>query len=391
MDGVLQEPRRGLCAICLQREAIIVAIPCGHLVCCLSCRRRVVHQVRVSTGQSADTNAARRSLSSKQFERTKVPCPICRTEVALRHLQRFDGQVFTSVEKLAFEGGGEDNDMQSAAEAGPDDCDDGDEVPLGSAASSTLSCLDQPRRKSDEGEPERPDPVRFRSVAETREAHLKAQLQKLWKRTTTSLMNDHGMDSFLGACMYRFMQHDAFRENVHFGGRTGKYANKRRKVKIAGIRSGVRLDGAMCNGGHATITVARVEDLEQALGKLVAEMLDELSAMHTNVEKLCRGDGSSTLFDSTENLLRKYQARHCQRTSDLEDLVEHGIIPQSHITVNEDLKICMPQRGRLTTFLLDGTQLYPASSHSASFQPGETVFCLVDGDDSDKSTPEAND
>ena len=67
---------RSVCVCCLDQDAVLVGKQCGHVAWCRSCRRKAVWQ-------HLGKNVSRRDLSSKQLERTKIACPICRKMTTL--------------------------------------------------------------------------------------------------------------------------------------------------------------------------------------------------------------------------------------------------------------------------------------------------------------------
>ena len=83
----------GDCVTCMDLGAAVVATQCGHTVCCVRCRRKFVHQTLVQDGHCANTSAAKKELSTKQLERIKVPCPICRSLSTLTIQHKFHGTV----------------------------------------------------------------------------------------------------------------------------------------------------------------------------------------------------------------------------------------------------------------------------------------------------------
>jgi len=177
------------------------------------------------------------------------------------------------------------------------------------------------------------------------------------------------------------MQAVDFRNVVLMGGKAGKYANKRRKAKIH-IIAGVRLDGQTCNGGSVTITVGHVEDMERSFGKLIADTSRELAALHGSVLKYCKGTGTIKLAGSIKDLLNRYEARHQQRSADLDHIIQYGALPSNEQAKDQELlKICIPQAGRWTTILLDGAQLY--YKQLSSMQKGEALLAI--GEDEEET------
>lgn len=92
----------GLCLACQAKDADIVSSACGHLTFCKACRRRAVHQA-LEAKECAKSVKKRKDLSSRELERTVVPCPICRAEGVLVPLAKFAGKVFGLPEKISGE------------------------------------------------------------------------------------------------------------------------------------------------------------------------------------------------------------------------------------------------------------------------------------------------
>mmetsp|Transcript_32656 Transcript_32656/g.73294 ORF Transcript_32656/g.73294 Transcript_32656/m.73294 type:complete len:227 (-) Transcript_32656:277-957(-) len=84
----------GLCLACQSREADNVSSACGHLTFCKACRRRAVHQALEAREPSGKAVKKRKDLSTKELERTVVPCPVCRAEGVLVPLAKYSGKVF---------------------------------------------------------------------------------------------------------------------------------------------------------------------------------------------------------------------------------------------------------------------------------------------------------
>mmetsp|Transcript_103390 Transcript_103390/g.170163 ORF Transcript_103390/g.170163 Transcript_103390/m.170163 type:complete len:409 (-) Transcript_103390:122-1348(-) len=80
----------GLCVCCLSNEALFVVNRCGHCVFCRACRRKIVHEMRHSTGQA---NIKRHDLQNRELMRTKVLCPLCRQEGFIVEKSSYHGTV----------------------------------------------------------------------------------------------------------------------------------------------------------------------------------------------------------------------------------------------------------------------------------------------------------
>lgn len=78
------------CVACQDSKADFIMQACGHRCYCRLCVRRVVHR----TLQAAQDKRVERKLKPKVIVRTKIPCPLCRTEgMAVREL-RYQGHIY---------------------------------------------------------------------------------------------------------------------------------------------------------------------------------------------------------------------------------------------------------------------------------------------------------
>ena len=68
--------KRGVCVVCLEREATLLGRACGHMAWCRTCRRTAVHAALGKYG-------SKRNLSAKELDRTRLSCPICRVETCI--------------------------------------------------------------------------------------------------------------------------------------------------------------------------------------------------------------------------------------------------------------------------------------------------------------------
>lgn len=352
-----QEATSGQCAICLEREATVVASPCGHLVCCVACRRRIVHEARVISGASADTAGARRNLSTKQLERTKVPCPICRAESTLGLHQRYDGQIFISghhVEVGDDEAG--DDQVQPASEGY---CHQ--EAPSSEAIPPNKTEPFTPILVAEDDASDQPQSASTAKLS--REMQLQSRIQKLWEYSTTTLINDQGMDCMLGGSIYRFMQSDDFIQKMFLGLKTTtKCMTKRRALKIKMVPS-LRLDGRKSNGGDLAISVGQLEEYEKVFGKTVTDMLREVVMLKKEVITCCTKYGWIDRTQKLQELLERYLRRHTQRTADLQHMIQNGVLPEDEgDRRTEGMEVRIPQAQGMTTFLLDGAQVSTMSA-----------------------------
>ena len=69
------EPDDSLCVACLEKEGTVVMTVCGHRVFCPGCRRKAVARV---------LRVHKRLLNAKELDRTRISCPLCRSESATR-------------------------------------------------------------------------------------------------------------------------------------------------------------------------------------------------------------------------------------------------------------------------------------------------------------------
>ena len=82
------------CFICMSKDAAFVMDTCGHYGTCNACRRLLVHERLVSRSAVADTKKARRQMKNKELQRTKVLCPLCRTEGRVIAPDRHNGTIY---------------------------------------------------------------------------------------------------------------------------------------------------------------------------------------------------------------------------------------------------------------------------------------------------------
>lgn len=398
MPEVPQEATSGQCTICLERDANVVAVVCGHLICCVSCRRRLVHEARVLAGSSDDTPVARRSLSTKELIRTKVCCPICRAESVLGEIGKYDGQVFVPSEHPEVEA----QDEKEAAVVEP--------IPQAAAHSASASSRGYPAKQKQE------DPVpEAEALTEEEKAVLKEeQKQDVLKRqrekallalrvkvrqikatATSTLMNDEGMDSFLGYMVYTMMRAETFAPDLYLAGKTNtKNMTARRKLKIKMrlmCNTGARLDRKASHTGDVTYTVQKLEETETKFAVIVRKHLEDLDDIMKSVsevdakysdkaerfqavdDRLCIVDeGCAADAAEVRQLLQGYLYRHDQRNKDLLHMITNGSASAGVTKTLQDKSFrmhfatgCGP-----TTYLLDGTQmtdLQNASKESCNY------------------------
>ena len=86
------------CFVCMSKGASFVLSACGHHGVCNACRRLLVHMRLVGGKLVADTKKARQHLKSKELERTKVLCPLCRIEGRVVAFERYKGKVYKAGE-----------------------------------------------------------------------------------------------------------------------------------------------------------------------------------------------------------------------------------------------------------------------------------------------------
>lgn len=77
------------CVACIDNAASFAMKKCKHLVCCIPCRRKLVHGALMAAGGDRSLKF-RRALNTKALERTIVGCPICRTEGYLVKREKLD-------------------------------------------------------------------------------------------------------------------------------------------------------------------------------------------------------------------------------------------------------------------------------------------------------------
>ena len=82
------------CFVCMSKGASFVLTACGHYGVCNACRRLLVHMRLVGENLVADTKKARQHLKSKELERTKVSCPLCRIEGRVVAFERYKGNIY---------------------------------------------------------------------------------------------------------------------------------------------------------------------------------------------------------------------------------------------------------------------------------------------------------
>lgn len=83
-----------MCFICMSKGAVFVMDTCGHYGLCNACRRLLVHKRLVSRSVVADTKKGRQQLNNKELQRTKVSCPLCRTEGRVIAIDRHNGTFY---------------------------------------------------------------------------------------------------------------------------------------------------------------------------------------------------------------------------------------------------------------------------------------------------------
>merc|ERR1711920_98562 len=135
------------------------------------------------------------------------------------------------------------------------------------------------------------------------------------------------------------------------------------------IMAGGRLDGHQNSKGQKKgiiITVADLETMEQKFGELVSQMLQDLSSIKAKVKnfanlheaRLLNREETLIGMDNISHLLETYRKRHQQRSIDLEFMIRHGAPRKGNEEALTKLAIAMPLPRGMTTFLLDGTQMY---------------------------------
>jgi len=109
-----EHSKRGECVICLEEEALFVMKGCGHLVACMSCRLKLVHEQRKKDGHP-DRSKGRRKLTAKHLESCQTDCAICRTNGFFEHKDSFQGKVYT----CGSEDSAEERDAENADDSLP--------------------------------------------------------------------------------------------------------------------------------------------------------------------------------------------------------------------------------------------------------------------------------
>lgn len=323
----------------------------------------------MGTGTSDDTARARRRLSTKQLERTKISCPMCRAGSILGYRGNFDGQVFISASQLEdTKPASDDLDSKPVQESHVVGACDTLETVEGSSSAS-VQCA--PVAAENE-----PGAMSANVAVDQVVTRFRFQIKKMYRAATTTLMHDFYMDSFLGGIVYQIMPQE-IGEQMYMGGKTGKYVEKRRKLKL-GVRAGVRLDGLAVNGGNIKITVGQVEDKEKEFGVLVLGMLDELGRIRPSFVAHCDSFVPITpgalryqrealsLADSTLELLAQYLQRHLAREAELKSMVQHGVPLDGDRVDHSHLDICLPQAGGMTVFEICGMSTHTCGSKIAA-------------------------
>jgi len=187
------------------------------------------------------------------------------------------------------------------------------------------------------------------------------------------LMNDEGMDSFLGYMVYRMMQTSTFRQELYLAGKTNaKNVAARRKLKLkmhAIKHSGARLDGLSSHTGDVVYTVSKLEERETRFGETVQKMLLSLSDIMKSINDLDARHNDYKLTDrlrliedealQLRQLLHGYELRHDQRNQDLQHMIASGTAPEDLDRKIHDriFRVRFETECGPTTFLLDGTQI----------------------------------
>lgn len=84
----------GVCVSCLERPAKLVAKTCGHLVYCRPCQRQAIARQLETQARVSEAKKRAHTLNNKEMDRTRLPCPICRSEGVLVVRENFTGKIF---------------------------------------------------------------------------------------------------------------------------------------------------------------------------------------------------------------------------------------------------------------------------------------------------------
>eukprot|EP00930_Biecheleria_cincta_P037195 TRINITY_DN25511_c1_g1_i1.p1 TRINITY_DN25511_c1_g1~~TRINITY_DN25511_c1_g1_i1.p1 ORF type:complete len:492 (-),score=78.96 TRINITY_DN25511_c1_g1_i1:9-1454(-) len=84
----------GVCVSCLERPAKLVAKTCGHLVYCRPCQRQAIARQLEAQARASEAKRRAHTLNNKEMDRTRLPCPICRSEGVLIIRESYTGKIF---------------------------------------------------------------------------------------------------------------------------------------------------------------------------------------------------------------------------------------------------------------------------------------------------------